>query len=309
MIVLSVHLITFNNENHIEETLKSVLNQKMNFNYEIVVGDDCSSDKTLEIIKAYEVDHPTIFNVKKNEKQLGILGNFKATLDRCQGKYVFDIAGDDLLKHDYALQKMVDTLERDDTLGFIDSGVDFLYESTNTTTKFFNKTVIQASKEFYKQELLLGKITPTGICFSRKKLYQHVDFNKYLGMKLTIDDYPILVDLAMNTNFKTINESLNLYRVHDTSYSHKKSFDSQLFMKNQMKNLVDYFNMKYTYDANIIESFYMNHYKELLFLAGYYEKKAIGRAVFKKIKSKSIKDYIHYFASQNTIFRKLVSIL
>lgn len=307
--VLSVHLITYNNEKHIEETLQSILKQKVDFNYEIVVGDDCSSDNTLHIINEYQLIHPHLFNIKKNEKQLGILGNFKATLDRCKGLYVFDIAGDDLLKHEYSLQKMVDVLKSDASLGFVDSGFDKIYKENSLLKHFSNKKILEAPQHIYKQQLLLGRLTPIGICFNKKHLYEFVDFDAYLKLNITIDDYPILVDLVMNTSFKTINESLHIYRVHDYSYSHKNSFENHVFLKNQMKNLFEFFNNKYKYDTGIITAFYNDYYKELLFLAGYYEKKEVGKEVYIKIKSKSIKDYIHYFASQNSLFRKLVSII
>ncbi|WP_166967631.1 glycosyltransferase family 2 protein [Yeosuana marina] len=309
MIDLSVHLITYNNEKHIEETLLSILKQKVDFNYEIVVGDDCSTDNTLDIINTYQSRFPHLFKVKKNEHQLGILGNFKATLDRCEGNYVFDIAGDDLLKHDKALQKMVDVLKRDDSLGFIDSGIDFLYEKNNTIKPFRNKKVIQATREVYKKLLLLGKLTPIGLCFSKKHLNKFVDFDTYLNMNLTIEDYPILVDLVMNTNFTTIDESLHIYRIHDDSYSHKKSFENHVFLKNQMKNLFDFFKKKYNYNSVLNERFNNDYNKEFLFLAGYFEQKEIGKETFKKLKSKSIKDYINYAASQNKLFRRLISIV
>jgi hypothetical protein len=150
---------------------------------------------------------------------------------------------------------------------------------------------------------------PTGICFNKKFLYEFVDFETYLDMNLTIEDYPILLDLAMNTDFKIINESMHVYRVHEDSYSHKKSFENHFFLKNQKKNLFDYFNKKYVFNKNTIQTFNNNHHEEILFLAGYFEKKQIGKDVFSIMKSKNIKDYIHFLASQNKSFRKLVSML
>ena len=47
------------------------------------------------------------------------------------------------------------------------------------------------------------------------------------NMKITIEDYPILVDMVMNTDFERINESLVVYRVHDKSFSHEKVFKKQ----------------------------------------------------------------------------------
>ncbi len=307
MIELSVHLITYNNEKHIEDTLQSILMQKVDFTYEIVVGDDCSTDRTLNIVNLFTLKHPDIFNVQKNEKQLGILKNYKATLDRCKGIYVFDIAGDDLLKTDDALQRMVNELRNDSSLGFVDSGFDSLNENNNNIMLFKNQKIINSLEEDYKKDGLLGKITPIGICYNKAQLYKHVNFNTYLKMDLTIDDYPIFVDLIMNTGFARIKESLHVYRVHDNSYSHEKSFENHIFLKNQMMDLFNYFSKKYHFSKNISVEYFNNHYKELLFLAGYFEKKELGKEMYQKIKSKSIKDFIHFYASQNPFFRKLIS--
>ncbi len=309
MTLLSIHLITYNNEQHIEETIQSILKQKVDFDYEIVVGDDCSTDNTLQIINEHRDRHPKLFKIKKNKTQLGILKNFKATLDRCQGEFVFDIAGDDMLKTNDALQSMVDVLQSDSSLGFVDSGYDKLYEGSFKKITFCNKKLIGSSKELYKQKLQLGLITPVGICFRKTFLYQFVDFDTYLNQNITIEDYPILIDLAMNTDFALINKSLHIYRVHNDSYSHKKTFENHLFLKKQMKKLFEYFSEKYSFDSLVINTFKTNYYKELLFLSGYFEKRELGKEMFNKLKSKSIKDYIHYWASQSKMFRKLISII
>lgn len=309
MISLSVHLITYNNEKYIEETIESILKQKVNFNYEIIVGDDCSKDETLSIIENYKKKHPKLFKVFKNESRLGILKNFKSTLDKCSGNFVFPLAGDDLLKHEDTLQKMVDVISKDTSIGFVDSGFDKYYENSNKTILFANKKSIVFNELDYKNALLLGKIAPIGICFNRKLLLSNVDFKTYIAKNITIDDYPILVDLVMNTKFKRIKEALVIYRIYDDSFSHEKNFEKQYFLANQMKNLFDYFSKKYRFENNIIVNFNKTHLKQLLFYAGFFGQKELGNDVFSKLKSKSIKDYIHYLASQNKFFRKLVSLV
>ncbi len=309
MILLSVHLLTFNSEKYIEETLTSILKQKVHFDYEIVIGDDCSTDKTLEIVKRYALKHPNLFKVKQNKVQLGILKNFKTTLDRCQGKYVFDLAGDDLLKGNLALQKMMDVFNNNPELGFIDSGMDKLNDENNKTQTLVNKETLHTSEDNYVKAAMLGHIIPTGLCYNRKLLYKHVDFETYIDMKITIEDYPILMDMIMCTKFKRITESLVIYRVHDDSYSHKRTFESHFFLNNQMRTLFKYFSNKYNFSKGIVDTFYSNSDKELLFFAGYFEKKELGNDIFIKLKSKSTKDYIHYCASQSQLFRKLISFI
>lgn len=308
MILLSVHLITYNNEQHIEDTLQSILKQNVDFDYEIVIGDDCSTDSTLDIINAYSTKYPNLFKVQKNEAQLGILKNFKSTLDRCNGTFVFDIAGDDMLKTNDALQKMVDILKNNNDLGFVDSGFDSFYEDKKITIPFKNKLVINSIKDAYKETVLLGEIAPIGHCYRREHLYKYVDFDTYLDMDLTIEDYPILVDMVMNTDFERINESLHIYRIHDNSHSHQKNLDELVQQKNQMKHLFEFFNNKYHF-SDVLKSFYFNkHNRTMLFYAGYFSSKQLGKEVYKKIESKSIKDRIHYLASQYPLIRKLVSL-
>lgn len=308
MILLSVHLITYNNEQHIEETLQSILKQNVDFDYEIVVGDDCSTDGTLNIIETYAAKHPNMFNIKKNSEQLGILKNFKATLDRCSGAFVFDIAGDDMLKTTDALQKMVNALKGNHNLGFVDTGFDSYYEDTKTITIFNNKSIICGTKEAYKETVLLGNIAPIGHCYRKDALLKYVDFETYINMDITIEDYPILVDMVMNTEFERINEPLCIYRSHNASYSHQKDLDKLVFQKLQMKKLFDYFAKKYTFPNEIRKSYLSSHNKALLFYAGYFSNKKLGKEVYKSIKSKSLKDRIHYLASQYPTIRKLVSL-
>lgn len=309
MPTLSVHILTFNSEKYIEETLQSILAQKVNFEYEIIIGDDCSKDNTLTIINSYKQNHPNVIKVYKNERQLGILKNFKTTLDNCSGDFVFDIAGDDYLHDVNALEKMVNILKKDSELGFIDCGYNIVYQETGKVSIFSNKFLMNCVPQDYKNKLLMGKVAPVGHCYKREALYKFVDFNTYSEMNISFEDYPILVNLIMNTKYERIKESLVTYRVHEKSYSHKKELKRQKKHKEEMLILFKLFSKKYNFHETLVKNYFQDHYKHLLFLSGYFEDKNLGKSTFKKINSKSLRDYIHYLASQNTFFRKLVSII
>jgi len=306
MIELSVLLISYNNEKYIEDTLKSLLKQKCSFNFEIVVGDDCSTDKTFEIINYYANKHPTIFNAKQNSSQLGILGNFKATLDRCAGNFIFNFDGDDVVKSADAFEKIVTVLKENPKLGFVDSGYDRFLTDENITIEFSNKKSINASKEQYKEFITLGKVIPVGICFNRELLYKYVDFDYYIKQNITIEDYPILVDMVMHCDFIRINEPLHIYRVHSSSYSHKKSFDRIYLLNNQMLKLFNHFKAKYNFSEKLTKIYLERHYKSVLFNAGKYENKEVGAKSFKAINNKTMLDFIHYLASQYPLIRNII---
>jgi len=306
--LLSVHLITYNNEQYIEDTLQSILKQIVDFDYEIVVGDDCSTDRTLEIINTYATKHPNLFKIKKNETQLGILRNFKTTLDRCKGTYVFDIAGDDKLKAIDALQKMVNILHNDASLGFVDTGFDSFNVESKTTMVFKNQCILNSSKENYIEAVLLGEIIPIGHCYRKEYLYKYVDFETYIKMNIAIEDYPILVDMIMNTNFERINESLHTYTVHLNSYSHQQNIEEQIFQSNQMNDLFNFFSEKYSFPEKLKNKFSNCHYKTLLYYARVSLNGEMAKTVYRKIKYKSLKDRIRFLGSQYSFFRILFSL-
>lgn len=86
---------TYNHENLVAESIESVLKQTYQ-NWELIIGDDCSTDKTYEIVKSYENRFPNKIKAYRNEKNLGITANCNKLLKRCTGKYIAFTAGDDL---------------------------------------------------------------------------------------------------------------------------------------------------------------------------------------------------------------------
>lgn len=308
MFELSVALITYNSEKYIEDTLTSIIKQKCSFNYEIVVGDDCSTDKTFDIVKSFKNTYPKILNIKTNNSQLGILENFKSTLDRCQGKYVFNFDGDDIVKSEFAFEKLINTFKNNPNLGFVDSGYDKYYESEKRTDFFVNKNSLTLTKDEYRDYIYLGKIIPIGTCFNRALLYKYVDFKTYIDKDVTIEDYPILVDMTANCDFERIEESLFTYRIHDNSYSYRNNYERYVFQRKQMLNLFNHFKEKYGFRKNLCSKYEQKYYKTLLHLAGSYEKKDLGKEMYSKIESKNIYDIIHFLSSQYKFIRNLARI-
>lgn len=110
---VSVCITTYNVEKYICQTLNSVLCQKTNFDFEIVIGEDKSTDGTAEILKKYQTDFPGKFRIMQNEKNLGMMPNFLKTLEACKGTYIAVMDGDDYWTDNYKLQKQFDFLERE----------------------------------------------------------------------------------------------------------------------------------------------------------------------------------------------------
>lgn len=105
--MLSVMIPCYNFESYIEHCVNSVLAQETDFDFEVIVGDDCSKDGTLSVLNSLG-DRIKFYS---NTENLGIAKNTRKLLSMCRGKYVSYIDGDDFLTDPKKLQRQVDFLE------------------------------------------------------------------------------------------------------------------------------------------------------------------------------------------------------
>lgn len=110
--LVSVFMITYNHERFIRQSIDSVLSQETSFEYEIVIGDDASSDNTSKILREYEQRFPDKIKLKVNDRNLGAMKNHIATLSRCNGKYIALLEGDDYWVDQSKLQKQIELMEQ-----------------------------------------------------------------------------------------------------------------------------------------------------------------------------------------------------
>ena len=111
--ILSVFCWTYNDVSYIKKSIDSILMQKTNFNIEVIIHDDASTDGTQEVIKEYENKYPRIFrNILQAENQYSKgVDVTKFIFNYPKGKYIALIHGDDYWVDPYKLQKQVDFME------------------------------------------------------------------------------------------------------------------------------------------------------------------------------------------------------
>ncbi len=108
---VSVVVATYNQEKFIGHTLESIVNQKTDFEYEVLVGEDCSTDNTAAVVKEYADRYPDIIIPYFRKKNLGMGGNMPELMTHIQGEYVAMIEGDDYWIDDHKLQKQVEFMD------------------------------------------------------------------------------------------------------------------------------------------------------------------------------------------------------
>jgi len=110
---VSVIVCTYNQETTIARTLNSILAQQVDFPYEIILADDCSSDSTPEICTRYAQHYPQIIRLILNTKNKGVVENYFDCVEACRGDYIADLAGDDEWIDPMKLTKQVIIMDAD----------------------------------------------------------------------------------------------------------------------------------------------------------------------------------------------------
>lgn len=93
--VVSVCVVTYNQDAYIEKCLTSLIEQQVNFEYEIIVGEDCSTDGTRAVVERIASLHPEKFRLVLQEKNIGSSENYKSVYNLARGKYIAHMDGDD----------------------------------------------------------------------------------------------------------------------------------------------------------------------------------------------------------------------
>lgn len=110
-IKVSACIITYNQQEFIKDCLEGAISQTLDYDYEIVIGDDCSTDDTFKICQEYANKYPDKIRLLSRDKNLGMAKNWKETIKECSGKYIALCEGDDYWTDQNKLQKQVDFLE------------------------------------------------------------------------------------------------------------------------------------------------------------------------------------------------------
>jgi glycosyltransferase involved in cell wall biosynthesis len=235
---VSVFMITYNHENYITQALESILMQKCDFNFEIVVGEDCSTDKTREILLGYKIKYPKIFKLLLNEKNIGAVRNQINTLKGCRGEFIAICEGDDYWTDPYKLQKQVDFLEANTECGIIVTKGKIFDESKNS---FLNVLPIKIKNEILWLRDALDEIQmpPTASYLFRNSTFNVHEFNSLIE-KSIMGDLPLIFFILMNDKYIYYsNEITCVYRVgHNNNIS--QDYSKKRVLNNWIPCVINY---------------------------------------------------------------------
>lgn len=274
---ISVAVITYNQEKTLAQTLDSILMQKGDFDLELVIGEDCSTDGTLAICQEYvrKVEsgewRDKSIKLLSGPKNLGITANYFRTLQACTGEFIGDIAGDDYYCDDHALEKQLRYMQAHPEVGVMGANGYSFFVKRNEKIEGLNPVVKAADskvKEFYFSSSYQGGVyfKPVGTML-RRSLLRYIDFDEIIRRKLPVEDYPMQAIWSRYTKFASLPDLMVVYRIYEES-STFMPLDNPKFLSYHkgLMNIRRYLNELFPNDACFSEEQLLEYefYKEFL---------------------------------------------
>lgn len=206
---VSVHMITYNHEKYIAQALESVLMQKVSFDYEIVIGEDCSTDKTRNIVLAYQKRHPDSIHVLLPEKNLGAMRNSIQTFNACKGEYIAGLEGDDYWTSPHKLQKQVDYMDSHPNCALCHHNIIKVYEDGSREPHHHNPP---DQKEISTlDDLWEDNFIASCSAMVRRNV---IDNLPHWFKNMEIGDWPMFILAAETGYIGYLNEVMGIQRIH-----------------------------------------------------------------------------------------------
>lgn len=317
--IISVRLMTYNHEAYIEQALESVFMQETSFKVELVIGDDFSTDKTLEKIKRFKSTpniHLKVLDRKKGDaywqerQKRGRLYNFLDIVNHCSGKYVAMLDGDDYWTDPNKLQKQVDFLEQHSEYGMVHTWHEIYIQDKQ---KFLNREISQSRykklDDLTFEDILLENPISTLTTVTRKALLLNAWHSFPQDNTWLMGDYPIWLYVAQHAKIKFLPDSTAVYRVLKHSMSNVHSFQRKMDFLNSTYGVKDWFIEKYGCTEQTKAEINRRYQKEKLRAAFVYQKPKAAKAAvseLKKLKAYTGKDRMFLFGSKNKLAEGII---
>lgn len=209
---VSIICTNYNKGDWVREAIDSFLNQKTNFDFEIIIIDDASTDHSYEIIQEYQNKFPEKVRSFRNEVNLGITKTWKKICREAKGQYIARCDSDDFWIDPLKLQKQVDLL---------DASIDSLWSNTEFDMVDLDGNLIQknafANKalpliDSYEEMLVMKGMTMASTWLVDTALMQ--DVSAQISDTAADDTFELQLELFKRTKISFLSDSTAVYRMN-----------------------------------------------------------------------------------------------
>lgn len=236
--LVSVVITTYNHAPYIAQAIESAVSQRTNFDFEVVIGEDCSTDTTLAICNDYVARYPGKVRVIASQTNIGMRNNYRRTFAAARGKYVAVCDGDDYFSDPGKLQLQVDALQS--------GGFDMCY--TRSERRSSTKSEIYPAAELHttlEDMLHLNTAENCTVVALREAVEQYYSEVDPLSKDWKTDDLPMWLWFVAKKRIVAINRVTAVHRILDTSVSHSSNYKSRLAFCDSLADIMVWFDAQY----------------------------------------------------------------
>jgi glycosyltransferase involved in cell wall biosynthesis len=266
-LMVSICCMTYNHEKYISEAIESFLMQKTNFEYEILIHDDASTDNTAKIIKEYEKKYPKMIKPicqKENQYSKNIKIDYTFNFPRAKGKYIAICEGDDYWTDPLKLQKQVDYMELHPECSLCTHAAKLISSKGRPIGNLRPHT---KNKSYSVEEVIIGGggLFPTNsMLFPTTLVKKMPEFY----MNAPVGDGPLTIFLALKGNVYYLDSCMSVYRyMAEGSWTSRMSINTDAKkehlkrIKNMYREFDEYTNNMYS--NTIDEKLLLNEFIQL----------------------------------------------
>lgn len=214
--VVTVMITTYNQEDYVVDAIDGVLQQQTDFPFELIIGEDCSTDQTRDIVLDYQRKYPELIRVVYGVENVGAFSNSNRCFDRVRGEFVAYCEGDDYWHDPRKLQKQVDYLRAHPKCGLVHSDYDSLVYNFGKwrliRAKLRPKRLAAIKNGRIYDHLLRKMLVRTCTMMGRTELLKKHYHSELRNPVHAVGDRPIVLHMSKLANVDYLDESLATYR-------------------------------------------------------------------------------------------------
>ncbi len=229
--MVSILCLTYNHKKFIKQAVNSFLMQKTDFDFEILIHDDASTDGTVDILKEYKAKYPEKVRIvlsKKNKYRQGERGLFfKYLIPLARGKFIATCEGDDYFTNKNKIQYQVDYMRENPGCTVCFHSTLFRYDSSEEGAYIHpDRSIV----DIHSQKDLLTR----NFMHTSSVLYRKINYNRLTKKNVFLADWYLHLYHALQGEIGFIDKTMSVYRKHENGVYWDANEDLEsLLLKNQ----------------------------------------------------------------------------
>ncbi len=311
--LVSVKMLTYNHAPYIERAIEGVLGQETDFPFELVIGEDCSTDGTRNIVLDYAARYPHLIRVVTSDSNVGMHRNGDRTSAALRGKYVAWCEGDDYWHRRDKLQIQVNYLEGHPDCGLVYADCDwYLIEEKRLIPAYSSSSKKTPAGPVGIEDIVSKRvdIRTCTVMAIRELVDEVVASDRYLFSDVfRMGDTQLWAEVSLRTHIHYLNVPLAVYQVHDDSATRCTTRASGLRFTVSDAQMYLYLCEKHGLSAELRVQHLEKYRRAMLQLAFVEHRTDLADEVRNSVGSFSLKDWVWYWGVRFALLRPLVSVL